>query len=476
MSPGGAHLFAGGGSGVFLSSDNGNTWSSGSAGLPTGVNSLAVSADGSILLAGTTGRGVWKRPILEVIGTSTGVHDNVRSSQAASMLLANCPNPFVGATTFHYALPRTMSARLVVYDLAGRAIRTLVDGPQEGGQGQATWDGRDANGSASRGAGDPRHDAPRLASRLLFLDHKRSRRWRAATRQRRGRPTPMPPHPDTLGRDRQSAASTTAVPAIVRGAVAIAMIIASLVALRWCQEAPRRAVESAGHALQDALGTLFVGELTTRFVSMAPELAGGAALELATLKVPERIERERVRRFLGVQARTTVAIEVPVNYRYQVPWDQGWRITLTAAPGGVPATAHLGTGPSVAPGAGGRPMVHLCLVDAPALVPGLPPAIDTRTLRIQRTKDWALQRVPDAMVDSLLVQITPLIMERAASAQYKALVRETARQRLAQFVRLWVLQQDEIDSAREVQVIVRFADDGRGVGELAPARPPVEFH
>jgi hypothetical protein len=299
------------------------------------------------------------------------------------------------------------------------------------------------------------------------------------------------PHPDTIGNDRPRGASATVVATIVRGAVAIAVIAASAMAVRSCQQASLRNVATAGQLLQDALGGLFVGELTTRFVSMAPELSGGSALELATLRVPERLEREQVQRILGLQARAAVAIEVPVTYRYHVPWDHGWRITLTVVPAGASPSQPMGTAEDASESSphpaqvdaartpaldiGGAGLFQLCLVEAPALEPSLPPAIDTRELRIARTKDWALQRFPASMVDTVLAQLTPLTTQRAASAQYKALVRETARHRLAQFVRLWVLRQDEVQSQRPVQVIVRFADDEATIADPDPLRLPVEI-
>jgi flagellar hook assembly protein FlgD len=37
---------------------------------------------------------------------------------------------------------------LRIYDLAGRLVRTLVDGPRAAGVNQVTWDGTDARGRA----------------------------------------------------------------------------------------------------------------------------------------------------------------------------------------------------------------------------------------------------------------------------------------------------------------------------------------
>lgn len=56
------------------------------------------------------------------------------------------PNPFAGATAFSYVLRRPGTVRLAVYDVEGRTIRTLVDGPQAVGEHQVTWDARDSRG------------------------------------------------------------------------------------------------------------------------------------------------------------------------------------------------------------------------------------------------------------------------------------------------------------------------------------------
>jgi hypothetical protein len=137
--------------GVFLSADNGNTWSTVSTGLTTGVLELALSNDGSTLLAGTNGFGVWKRPLSEMIGT-TAAGGGEAAPSSAIVLRVNLPNPFRDATTIQYALPRAMPARLVVYDVAGHAVRTLVNGTQSAGERRVTWDGKNDGGAqVSRG-------------------------------------------------------------------------------------------------------------------------------------------------------------------------------------------------------------------------------------------------------------------------------------------------------------------------------------
>ena len=62
------------------------------------------------------------------------------------LLHANHPNPFAGGTTIQYALPRPVQVRLAIYDIAGRKVRTLVDGVQGPVESRVTWDGRDEKG------------------------------------------------------------------------------------------------------------------------------------------------------------------------------------------------------------------------------------------------------------------------------------------------------------------------------------------
>jgi len=145
LSPDGTHLFAAGAGGVYLSDDNGDNWTSVGTGLTTGVRSLAMSADGSTLLAGTSSFGVWSRPLAEMLDTPSGAEEWTTGLPNGIALRANHPNPFRDGTTIHYVLSQAMSARLVVYDVAGHAVRTLVNGMQAAGEQRVTWDGRNEN-------------------------------------------------------------------------------------------------------------------------------------------------------------------------------------------------------------------------------------------------------------------------------------------------------------------------------------------
>jgi hypothetical protein len=68
---------------------------------------------------------------------------------AALRLYPNHPNPFNPMTTIRFDLPAAGSVRLVVYDLAGRLVRVLVEGEIPAGSHEAVWDGRDSTGRSS---------------------------------------------------------------------------------------------------------------------------------------------------------------------------------------------------------------------------------------------------------------------------------------------------------------------------------------
>lgn len=59
----------------------------------------------------------------------------------------NFPNPFNPTTLIRFALPQNASTRLVIYDLLGREVRTLVNSELNAGYFETTWDGKNNVGS-----------------------------------------------------------------------------------------------------------------------------------------------------------------------------------------------------------------------------------------------------------------------------------------------------------------------------------------
>jgi hypothetical protein len=62
-------------------------------------------------------------------------------------LAQNTPNPFNPQTEIRFELPQRTHASLRVFDLRGRLVKTLLDGPREAGPQTIVWDGRDARGA-----------------------------------------------------------------------------------------------------------------------------------------------------------------------------------------------------------------------------------------------------------------------------------------------------------------------------------------
>ncbi|MBC8184613.1 T9SS type A sorting domain-containing protein [candidate division KSB1 bacterium] len=73
--------------------------------------------------------------------------NSFNETQEQSFLLSdNYPNPFNTETIIRYQLPKECFVTLVVYNMLGKKIRTLVSEKQVIGRHTITWDGKDDNG------------------------------------------------------------------------------------------------------------------------------------------------------------------------------------------------------------------------------------------------------------------------------------------------------------------------------------------
>jgi hypothetical protein len=115
--------------GVFVSSDNGLSWSLANAGLPSDsvwVSSLVLN--GTNLFAGIYGKGVWLNSSLV-----TKTREKSLDIPHAFLLSQNYPNPFNPSTIIQFSLPKPAVVTLGVFDILGREVASLVKGKLQTG-------------------------------------------------------------------------------------------------------------------------------------------------------------------------------------------------------------------------------------------------------------------------------------------------------------------------------------------------------
>jgi flagellar hook assembly protein FlgD len=75
------------------------------------------------------------------------VTSGVGGSRLATVTtLRTVPNPFGGATTLYLSGPPAAAARVVIFDAAGRKVRTAWEGRLDGREIPIAWDGKDQAG------------------------------------------------------------------------------------------------------------------------------------------------------------------------------------------------------------------------------------------------------------------------------------------------------------------------------------------
>jgi len=85
--------------------------------------------------------GNYLRPFFAGILTSVENEDRIAPRTIA--LSQNYPNPFNPATTIEFALPHAGYVTLIVYNVLGEEVTTLVEGDRAAGNFEATWDASD---------------------------------------------------------------------------------------------------------------------------------------------------------------------------------------------------------------------------------------------------------------------------------------------------------------------------------------------
>lgn len=139
-------IFVGTDVGAFISFDRGGAWQSLGEELPAvAVYDLKVNADPHFLLAGTHGRSIFKIDLTGVF-SPTAIEPQAGELPEAISNVGSYPNPFAERATITFRLDRNAEVRAEVFDVSGRRVRVLHDGPLASGRRELRWDGRDATG------------------------------------------------------------------------------------------------------------------------------------------------------------------------------------------------------------------------------------------------------------------------------------------------------------------------------------------
>jgi hypothetical protein len=122
--------------GFNVSFDNGNNWIQKNEGLGN-LSTWSLFVSNGYLYAGTSTNGVYRRPLSELVG----IHPISTETPSKYSLSQNYPNPFNPITNVKFSMLNARDVKLVVYDVMGREVQTLVNEKLSAGTYEVKFDG-----------------------------------------------------------------------------------------------------------------------------------------------------------------------------------------------------------------------------------------------------------------------------------------------------------------------------------------------
>jgi hypothetical protein len=123
--------------GIFRSNNDGNIWGEINTGLTNmSILSLAIDSDG-YLFAGSSGNGVFR-----TTQQTTSVETIDQTHPTSYVLFQNYPNPFNPRTVISWQLALESEVELSIYNTLGEKVTTLVAETQVAGSHMVEWDVR----------------------------------------------------------------------------------------------------------------------------------------------------------------------------------------------------------------------------------------------------------------------------------------------------------------------------------------------
>lgn len=118
----------------YRSTDNGVTFQQLSTGIVNNIQSICYHPSGYLFASSFN----WGAFISQYL---TEVNEPVPNAPEKFSLSQNYPNPFNPTTNIVFAIPKTSFAKLIIYDISGRQVQTLVNEELKAGTYKADFDG-----------------------------------------------------------------------------------------------------------------------------------------------------------------------------------------------------------------------------------------------------------------------------------------------------------------------------------------------
>jgi hypothetical protein len=202
------------------------------------------------------------------------------------------------------------------------------------------------------------------------------------------------------------------------------------------KEGVTETIHATGDEIAKVASRFSQGTITEAFTAALPLLARtpGGNLELASLEATETFSRsdQRTTAWGWINLGTTVTeIKVPVTYRYHLRLNEPWRLLASNS---------------------------VCVVYAPPIRTTRPPAIHTDRLEKKSDEGWLRFNAKEQM-EELERNITPTLNVIARDPRHIALVREECRKTVAEFVRTWLLRENQWSADRFHSIKVIFPEE-----------------
>ncbi|HYF33860.1 MAG TPA: hypothetical protein VD994_01110 [Prosthecobacter sp.] len=208
-------------------------------------------------------------------------------------------------------------------------------------------------------------------------------------------------------------------------------------------------------------GIAWVSELPARFVTQdltqtfrqsITEITSnhGDVLEVAVMRTDETLTRHDAKSVFSNMlslGTTTAEIRTPVVYRYHIKLSDPWCLRIEGT---------------------------RCIVEAPALRPSLPPAIETQGMEKRSEAGWFRFNAAENLAQ-LEKDLTPTLQQRAWDKSHIDLVREPSRKSIAEFVQKWLLNQHDGSTDKLTSIVVLFPDETAKPGETPATAPALEI-